>query len=92
MERRQPERTCVGCRVAGPKGEFLRLVRRADGSIRVDLTGRERGRGAYLHRTAECVVAGFRHGSVARGLRARLEPSEAGRLMEQSLRAVSEGT
>ena len=92
MERRQPERTCVGCRVAGPKGELLRVVRGPEGSIRVDPAGRERGRGAYLHRTAECVVAGFRHGSVARALRTRLEPSEAGRLMEQSLKAVSEGT
>jgi len=92
MERRQPERTCVGCRVAGPKGELLRLVRGAEGSIRVDPAGREPGRGVYLHRSAECVVAGFRHGSVARSRRTRLDPSEAGRVMEQSLRAVSEGT
>ena len=92
MQRRQPERTCVGCRVAGPKAELLRLARGLDGSLRVDRSGREGGRGAYLHRTAECVVAGFRHGSVARALRTRLEPSEAARLMDESLRAVSEGT
>jgi uncharacterized protein len=92
MERRQPERTCVGCRGTGTKGELLRLVRGGAGSIRVDPTGLEGGRGAYLHRTAECVVAGFRHGSVARALRTRLEPSEASRLMEEALRAVSEGT
>jgi len=52
--RRVPQRTCVGCRTVQPKRQLVRLVRRADGSVTVDPTGKAQGRGAYLHDRRSC--------------------------------------
>lgn len=52
--RRVPQRTCVGCRLVLSKRQLIRLVRRADGSVDVDPTGKAAGRGAYLHDQRAC--------------------------------------
>lgn len=74
-----PTRTCVGCRVAGPKSALVRLVR-ADDGVALDLTGRAPGRGAYVHRDRACVEAATGKGALARALRTGLGPDELGRL------------
>ncbi len=52
--RRLPQRTCVGCRTVQPKRQLVRLVRKADGSVDIDPTGKAAGRGAYLHDREDC--------------------------------------
>jgi predicted RNA-binding protein YlxR (DUF448 family) len=49
---------------------MVRIVRTADG-VRVDLTGKSAGRGAYLHDRRECWVRGLR-GALANALKAEL--------------------
>ena len=44
----QPLRTCAVCRDVHPKRSMTRLVRRVDGSVAVDPTGKAAGRGTYL--------------------------------------------
>jgi predicted RNA-binding protein YlxR (DUF448 family) len=44
----QPLRTCAVCREVHPKRTMSRLVRRADGSVTLDPTGKAPGRGTYL--------------------------------------------
>lgn len=78
--RREPERTCVGCRGRAPKRELLRVVRAADGGTRMDPTGSAPGRGAYVHREAGCVRVALTRGTLARALRTGLGPEEAARL------------
>jgi len=60
----QPQRTCAVCREVHPKRSMTRLVRRADGSVAADPSGKAPGRGTYLcdqptchepHRLAEGV-------------------------------------
>lgn len=43
-----PERTCVITHEKCLKKDLLRIVRCSDGSVRVDLTGKMNGRGAYV--------------------------------------------
>ena len=74
MPRREPERTCVGCRTARPKPELARIVRRPDGSIVADPTGKMEGRGAYVCPTPECVEKAVRRRALERGLRAPVPP------------------
>ena len=50
----QPLRTCAVCRDVHPKRSMTRLVRRADGSVAVDTTGKAAGRGTYLCDQATC--------------------------------------
>jgi predicted RNA-binding protein YlxR (DUF448 family) len=72
----------VGCREVGGKAGLVRVVRGPDGVVRVDLTGRAPGRGAYVHPRTDCVGRAAK-GSLARALRATLGPGEAGRLLDE---------
>ena len=50
----QPQRTCAVCRDVHPKRSMTRVVRRADGTIAVDPSGKAPGRGTYLCGQAAC--------------------------------------
>lgn len=63
-----PQRTCVACRRAQPKGELLRLVRTPQGEIVVDITGKAAGRGAYVCRTERCAEQAVKQKKLARAL------------------------
>ena len=46
--RKIPMRSCVVTREKYPKGELIRVVRTPEGSVVIDETGKQNGRGAYL--------------------------------------------
>ena len=77
--RREPERTCVGCRARSSKPDLLRVARTPEG-VRVDPAGKLPGRGAYVHREAQCVEAALKRKAFERALRASLDAGEAARL------------
>ncbi len=62
-----PQRTCVGCREVLPKRKLIRLVK-TDDSVRIDLSGKLPGRGAYLHDQKSCWNRGLK-GSLEKALR-----------------------
>jgi uncharacterized protein len=74
MPKHLPVRTCVACRQEAGKAELVRFVRRPDGSISLDRTGREPGRGAYLHDSAECRAAARKRRTLDRALGASVPP------------------
>lgn len=47
-QRKIPLRTCVVSKEKLPKQELLRVVKTPDGEIKIDLTGKLNGRGAYI--------------------------------------------
>src|SRR5512137_426826 len=49
-----PQRTCIACRKTQGKREFVRIVRTPEGEVRIDPTGKQAGRGAYLHKSRDC--------------------------------------
>lgn len=49
------ERTCVCCRNIFSKDELIRIVRTKDGNIKIDLTGKVAGRGAYVCKSRKCM-------------------------------------
>ena len=71
---RSPTRTCVGCREEAGKQTLIRLVRRAEGGAAVDVTGRAIGRGAYLHKVAECLETARKRKTLDRALRTTIQP------------------
>jgi predicted RNA-binding protein YlxR (DUF448 family) len=79
-----PSRTCVACRRARAKHELVRIARRPDGSVVVDPSARESGRGAYVCRTAECIAGA--PAQLPRALRARTTRAE----MRDALAGVGE--
>ena len=50
-----PERTCIGCSVAKPKMELLRIVKDKENTVSIDLSGKKNGRGAYICKKQECL-------------------------------------
>ncbi len=65
-----PQRTCVGCRTVMAKRQLVRVVRTPAG-VQVDLTGKQAGRGAYLHDRRSCWESGL-HGALAHALKVEL--------------------
>ena len=49
-----PQRTCIACRQTQGKRELVRVVRTPSGEVRVDPTGKQAGRGAYLCKSRGC--------------------------------------
>ena len=70
--RREPVRTCVGCREEAGKRALIRLVRGPDGAVRPDPTGRAHGRGAYLHADPACFQVARKRRSLERALKAEV--------------------
>ena len=73
--RHVPLRTCTGCRQERPKREMVRVVRRPDGAVVVDVTGRTPGRGAYVCPSHDCWSQALR-GSLARVLRTQIRETD----------------
>jgi uncharacterized protein len=67
--RREPARTCVGCRTHGGKRALLRVVRTPAGEVVLDPGQRAPGRGAYLHEDPECARTARRRRALERALR-----------------------
>ena len=58
----------MACREEAGKRELVRFVRRPDGSVGVDKTGKAPGRGAYLHATEECFAIARKRKALDRAL------------------------
>jgi predicted RNA-binding protein YlxR (DUF448 family) len=65
----------VVCRTVRPKQELVRIVRRADGTVIIDPTGRQPGRGAYVCDQDACRSQAIKNGALGRALKTPL-PSE----------------
>ena len=56
MAKKIPMRQCVGCGEMKSKKDMMRVLKSADDSIVLDMTGRKNGRGAYLCMSRECLT------------------------------------
>lgn len=70
-----PQRTCVACREQLAKRSLVRIVRTPEGTVEVDLTGKQNGRGAYLHDRRSCWERGLGKGLLARALNVEITPT-----------------
>ena len=50
-----PQRTCMGCNTKKDKKDLIRIVKKQDGTIELDKTGKLEGRGAYICDNKECL-------------------------------------
>ncbi|MBQ1631683.1 MAG: YlxR family protein [Clostridia bacterium] len=63
-------RMCVACREMRAKKDLMRIVRTAEGELKLDLTGKLSGRGAYLCRDAACMNKAIKTRALERALEA----------------------
>lgn len=83
------QRTCVACGERAGKGQLHRIVRLADGSVRMDPSGRMPGRGAYVC-SETCLAAAFKGGRLSRSLRAKLSQDDYDSIACDLARALHE--
>ena len=55
MQKKIPQRQCMGCRERKAKKEMIRVVRCTDGTVQLDFSGKVNGRGAYICPSLECL-------------------------------------
>jgi predicted RNA-binding protein YlxR (DUF448 family) len=66
---RQPQRSCVVCRITTAKRALHRIVRSPAGDVGYDPTGKAPGRGAYLCGQPACLESALRRGRIQRALK-----------------------
>lgn len=85
--RKIPMRKCVGCNERKTKKELVRVVKSPDGTILLDATGKQNGRGAYLCRNAACLQKAQKNRSLARSLDIPI-PDEIYAELEKEMRQI----
>ena len=68
MQKKIPQRQCMGCRERKEKRELIRVVRGTDGTVSLDFGGKMNGRGAYLCPQLECLKKAIRSKALERSL------------------------
>ena len=68
MQKKIPQRQCMGCRERKAKRELIRVVRGTDGVVSLDFGGKLNGRGAYICPNAECLKKAQKTKSLERSL------------------------
>lgn len=63
-----PMRKCVVTSEQFPKKELLRIVKTPDGEVKVDLTSKANGRGAYIKKDVSVVDLAKKRGSLQKAL------------------------
>lgn len=75
MQKKIPQRQCMGCRERKAKREMIRVVRGSDGTVSLDFGGKMNGRGAYICPNPECLTKARRSKALERSLEVEI-PAE----------------
>lgn len=74
MAKKVPLRKCVGCGEMIAKKSMIRVIKTKEGNIKLDPTGKENGRGAYLHFDKECLEKAVKSKGLERSFKMSIDP------------------
>ena len=83
MQKKIPQRQCMGCRERKAKKEMIRVVRGTDGTVNLDFSGKAPGRGAYICPNMECLKKALRSKSLERSLEVTIPEEVYARLEKE---------
>jgi predicted RNA-binding protein YlxR (DUF448 family) len=83
MQKKIPQRQCMGCRERKPKREMIRVVRGTDGIVSLDFGGKMNGRGAYICPDMECLKKAIRSKALDRSLEVTIPEEVYDRLQKE---------
>ena len=86
MQKKIPQRQCMGCRERKAKRELIRVVRGPEGTVSLDFSGKAPGRGAYLCPNPECLKKALRSKALDRSLEVTI-PEEVYARLEKEMEA-----
>ena len=90
MQKKIPQRQCMGCRERRPKRELIRVVRTPEGGVSLDFGGKMNGRGAYLCPDPECLKKAIRSKALDRSLEVEI-PQEVYDRLQKEMEGISNG-
>ena len=88
MQKKIPQRQCMGCRERRAKRELIRVVRTPEGNVSLDFGGKMNGRGAYLCPNPDCLQKAIRAKSLARSLEVEI-PEEVYERLRKEMEAAN---
>ena len=83
MQKKIPQRQCMGCRERKPKKEMIRVVRSPEGEVFLDFGGKMNGRGAYICPNADCLKKALRSKALDRSLEVTIPEEVYDRLAKE---------
>ena len=83
MQKKIPQRQCMGCRERKPKRDMIRIVRTPEGVVSLDFGGKMNGRGAYLCPNPDCLKKAIRSKALERSLEVEIPEEVYGRLQKE---------
>ena len=83
MQKKIPQRQCIGCRERKAKKELIRVVRGTDGTVSVDFGGKLNGRGTYLCPDPECLKKAQKSKALERSLETEIPQEVYDRLAKE---------
>ena len=83
MQKKIPQRQCMGCRERKSKREMIRVVRSPEGNVSLDFGGKMNGRGAYLCPDMECLKKAIRSKALERSLEVTIPQEVYDRLQKE---------
>lgn len=83
MQKKIPQRQCVGCRERKAKRELIRVVRGTDGVVSLDFSGKLNGRGAYMCPNPACLKIARKAKSLERSLETAISDEVYARLEKE---------
>ncbi len=90
MQKKIPQRQCMGCRERKAKRELIRVVRGTDGVVSLDFSGKLNGRGAYICPQTECLQKARKAKSLERSLEVPI-PEEVYDRLEKEMVSAQNG-
>ena len=90
MQKKIPQRQCMGCRERKPKRDMIRVVRGTDGTVSLDFGGKLNGRGAYICPQSECLKKALRSKALDRSLEVTI-PEEVYQRLEKEMEDSANG-
>ena len=83
MQKKIPQRQCMGCRERKNKRDLIRVVRQTTGEVSLDFSGKLNGRGAYICPDPECLKRARKARSLERSLEASIPEEVYDRLEKE---------
>ena len=91
QDTKKRQRSCIGCGNTAAKGSLHRMVRRPDGAVSCDPSGRMAGRGAYVC-SMECFGSVRKARKLERALRTKLTEEDYERIAAELARVCDAET
>ena len=90
MQKKIPQRQCMGCRERMDKKALIRVVRTPEGNVQLDFSGKLNGRGAYICPKAECLKKAQKSKALERSLEVPI-PEEVYDRLSREIEVVNRG-